>query len=244
MAIQIPMGFPAGPNFRSAIALTSLALVFVGVSVGLSLLRVVASPTVADEAAAMLRRYKPEALRTSLEDVLADPGRYHVASIEHELVGRPAPQASLLNLRGEETLLSDFLRGGPVVLIFYLGYWCDHCVVQLFDIDEEIEKFHELGARVVAVSPDSPEETIEKFRRFGRFRFEVLSDPDNSAAKAFDCFDSADANRPEKHFHGSFVIAGSGEIVWADISEQPFRSVKTLLYEVAKLQGRAPARRP
>jgi peroxiredoxin len=241
MAFRIDKSLPVRRNFRSAVAVALLAAVFAGVSIGLSLLRVDASPTVAEEAAAMLRRYKPDPLRRSLDEVLADPERYYVASIEHELVGRTAPQAALLNMSGEVVQLSDYLGGGPVVLVFYLGYWCDHCVVQLFDIDEEIEKFDELGARVVAVSPDLPEETIEKFRRFGRFRFEVLSDPDNSAAKAFDCFDPADEGRSAKQFHGSFVIDGSGKIVWADISEQPFRSVKTLLYEVAKIQGRAPA---
>jgi peroxiredoxin len=112
--------------------------------------------------------------------------------------------------------------------------------VQLFDLNEEFSKFEELGATLIAISADTPEVTAEKFDQYGPFSFTVLSDPDNKVAAQYDCFDPATGGREAKQFHGSFVLDSTGVIRWADISDKPFRSTRTLLYEVAKLRGSVP----
>lgn len=186
----------------------------------------------------MVRGYKPTPLSRPLDELLEHPEQFRVDAIPHELVGRTAPDFERMDWKGRQVRLSDLEKKGPVVLIFYLGYWCDHCVAQLFDIEEEIDKFRELGACVVAVSPDSPDDTLARFRQFGPFHFDVLSDPDNRTSRQYGCFEPERSNREAKQFHGTFVIDQSGKIVWADIADQPFRSVRTLLYEVARIQGR------
>ena len=55
--------------------------------------------------------------------------------------------------------LAKELKKGPVVVVFYLGYYCNHCVSQLFDLNEDVRYFHELGAEVIAISADPPELT-------------------------------------------------------------------------------------
>ena len=52
-----------------------------------------------------------------------------------------------------------------MVLVFYYGYHCNHCVGQLFALHDDISKFRELGAEVVAVSADPPEWTRERWDR-------------------------------------------------------------------------------
>lgn len=195
-----------------------------------------AADSVDVEARTLLRSYKSGALEGDLEKLLADPKSFHVASIRHPLIGTRAPDFRLLDWQGRSVRLGQLLETGPVVLIFYYGYWCDHCVVQLFDVSEEMKWFRALGAHVVAVSADTPEETASKFQKFGRFDFDVLSDPDHRVASAYACFDPVTENTPERMFHGTFVIDRDGTIVWGDIADQPFRSTKTLLYELRSLR--------
>lgn len=196
--------------------------------------------SVPDAATRMLRKYKPAPLTEPLQSLLANPNEFYVPTMDHELIGNPAPDFALRDWRGHSVRLSDALRKGPVVLIFYYGYWCDHCVVQLFDLNEEIDKFEEVGATLMAISADPPEETARKFEQYGPFRFTVLSDPGNKVAEQYDCFDPASNDREARQFHGTFVVDSTGVIRWADISETPFRSIRTLLYEVARIQGRSP----
>ena len=46
---------------------------------------------------------------------------------------------------------------------------------QLFALQDDLSKFHELGAEVIAISADTPQETTVKFAKFGGFTFPVLS---------------------------------------------------------------------
>lgn len=200
----------------------------------------VSDRSVPDAARAMLREYKPAPLSKSMQQLLSNPDEFHVPSIEHPLIGKAAPSFELGDWRGQKVRLEDELAKGPVVLVFYYGYWCDHCVVQLFDLNEEFAKFEELGATLIAISADSAEVTADKFEQYGPFAFTVLSDPDSQVAKQYDCFDPASDGHEAKQFHGSFVLDPTGIIRWADISDKPFRSTRTLLYEVAKLQGSVP----
>jgi peroxiredoxin len=47
-------------------------------------------------------------------------------------------------------------REEPVVLFFYPGDWSSVCTDQMGHLQQEIERFEEKGARVLAVSADSP----------------------------------------------------------------------------------------
>src|SRR5258708_1169420 len=48
-----------------------------------------------------------------------------------------------------------------VLLVFYRGYWCPRCNLELLSLQENLERFAALGVRVVAVSTDPPEVTLE-----------------------------------------------------------------------------------
>src|SRR6202000_599984 len=66
---------------------------------------------------------------------------------------------------------------GPYVLTFFHGSWCPACVAKLRALQEALARIHELGADVVACSP----ETLEHPRRFkaeNGLRFHVVSDVD------------------------------------------------------------------
>jgi peroxiredoxin len=114
----------------------------------------------------------------------------------------------------------------------------------LFALSDDIQKFRELGAEVVAVSADPPKETRERFQQYGEFAFPVLSDPGNKVAREYGVFQPAREGREEILQHGTFVIGRDGIVAWAQCGDEPFTGNRTLLYELARLEGRLPEPKP
>jgi peroxiredoxin len=200
--------------------------------------------TVAEDVAARAREYLRERdvkpLSGSLEQLLADSGAERVKTQPHPLLGQPAPDFELTDHRGQAWRLHDRLKHGPVVLVFYYGYHCNHCVGQLFALNDDIDRFRELGAEVVAVSADPPELTRERFEQYGPFAFPVLNDPGNKVAELYGVYRPASRKAPETLDHGTFVIGRDGRVHWARYGSEPFTGNQTLLYELARLEGRLP----
>lgn len=188
---------------------------------------------IADDARAYLDAFKTKKLSDELAVLLSDPDFDPAPSQEHPLLGQPAPRFGLFNDRGERVWLKDSIAQGPTVLVFYYGYGCSHCVAQLFAINDDLRHFRELGANVIALSPDSPADTAEKFAKYGRFDFSVVSDPDNKAAERYSTVIPATATTPEDQLHGTFIINREGQVIWAYRGITPFLDNKTLLYILA-----------
>src|SRR5262249_34057579 len=117
----------------------------------------------AKSALAYVRKQDKQPLSEPLARVLSDPGHQPVPTQPHPLLGQRAADFALLDHRREEAGLEGLRRGGPLVLVFYYGYNCPHCVAQLFSLNEDVRLFEELGARIVAVSADPPETTAARF---------------------------------------------------------------------------------
>jgi hypothetical protein len=112
------------------------------------------------------RNYRP--ISGSLEALLNDPSYKPIPTQTHPLLGQPAPEFRLADTDGNAWSLSQKVKDGPVVLVFYYGYNCNHCVSQLFGLHKDIAHFRELGAAVVAVSADPPDLTRERYKKYGR----------------------------------------------------------------------------
>ena len=59
------------------------------------------------------------------------------------------------------------------MVVFYLGQSCMACVTHLVELDFAMSQFRERGARVLAISGDSPEfsrQRLDSLRRISRFR--------------------------------------------------------------------------
>jgi peroxiredoxin Q/BCP len=183
------------------------------------------------------RNFRP--LSAPLAELLADPKYEPIATQAHTLLLQPAPDFTLLDVNGKEFSLAKELKGGPVVLVFYYGYHCNHCVSQLFALDKDLEKFRELGVQVVTISADPPELTRERFKQYGAFKFPVLSDPGNKVAEKYETYvASAKAGQEGDLMHGTFVISRQGKIVWTNRGDTPFTENRTLLHELARADGR------
>lgn len=187
-----------------------------------------------------LRFRKSTPLSEPLEKIVTDKDTYFKETEEHPLLGQPAPEIRLRDHLGKLVTLKMLSEKGPVVAVFYYGYWCDHCVAQLFGLEEDLGKFAELDATIVAISADSAEHTQEKFDRYGAFSFPVLSDPDHKVAETYGVYKPASEDAHEQDLHGTFLIDREGVVRWVDTGDQPFIHNQTLLYELCKMEGRLP----
>jgi peroxiredoxin len=99
-------------------------------------------------------------------------------------IGDHAPNFTLPDARGKSVTLADLLVQGPVVVTFYRGEWCPYCNVQLRGLQAALPHFHELGASLVAISPQAPDHGLTITEK-DELTFPVLSDLDQEVIRAY-----------------------------------------------------------
>src|SRR2546430_16434875 len=97
-------------------------------------------------------------------------------------VGDKAPELELAGPGGKTYRLPDY-AGQPVVLVFYPGDNTPVCTTQLNTYNDDLADFEELGAQVLALSPQSVESHEDFSRRQGGFRFPLLADTHKSGGR-------------------------------------------------------------
>jgi peroxiredoxin len=106
-------------------------------------------------------------------------------SIDHPLnVGQSSPDFTLPDAFGNEVSLKALLAEGPVVVSFYRGEWCPYCNIELRGLQEALPKMKELGATLIAVSPEKPDHGMVATEK-NDLTFPVLSDFGNRVARQF-----------------------------------------------------------
>jgi peroxiredoxin len=90
-------------------------------------------------------------------------------------VGDRAPDFTLPDQLQRQVSLAGELEQGPVVLIFYRGEWCPYCNPMLHTYGLRAADFSQRGARLVAVSPQTPDNSLTMAEKHG-LAFPVLSD--------------------------------------------------------------------
>ncbi len=99
-------------------------------------------------------------------------------------VGEKIPAFTLPNSNGEERDIKSLLQKGPLIISFYRGQWCPYCNLELRAYDEVVENIADLGASLVAVSPQTIKYS-ESTRRMNDLEYELLSDAGNRIAGSF-----------------------------------------------------------
>lgn len=142
----------------------------------------------------------------------------------------PAPLWSLNDHESKPVTLAE-LHGKPVILVFYLGSGCLHCVEQLHKFAPKSEEFAQLGIEIIGIGTDSPADLQLAHKNYtGKFPFRLLSNDDMSAFKSYRCFDDFE-NKP---LHGTYLISADGRELWHDIGAEPFMDVDFLLGEAKR----------
>ena len=143
-------------------------------------------------------------------------------------VGEEAPDFVLPGTGGREYRLSDY-RGRTVVLVFYPGDDTAVCTKQLTTYSEDIGSFSELGAQVLAISPQDLDSHERFSAKHGGFRFPLLADTDKMVARQYGTLGPLGFPR-----RSVFVIDPDGVIRYAHraIAGLTFRSTDELVRAV------------
>ena len=128
--------------------------------------------------------------------------------------GDHAVDFRLPEARGGFVRLRDLLPKGPVVLSFYRGGWCPYCNLELRALQKALPGINRLGAMLVAVSPQTPDESLSTAEK-NELAFAVLSDVGSATARAYGiAFDLAEELRPIYARFGHALPEKNGDESW------------------------------
>ncbi|MCM2533857.1 thioredoxin-dependent thiol peroxidase [Neobacillus pocheonensis] len=98
-------------------------------------------------------------------------------------VGMQAPDFTLEANNNKTVTLSSF-KGKNVVLYFYPKDMTPGCTTEACDFRDQVQKFNEVNAVIVGISPD-PVDRHQKFIEKYGLPFLLLADTENQAAEAY-----------------------------------------------------------
>lgn len=167
--------------------------------------------------------------------------------------GRRAPEFKARTQRGDSVSLKGLIEDKPLVLMFYRGQWCPVCNKYLKQLEDSVNLIREAGARVVAVTPETPQnaarmrdktnssvtiipDTSETIIEAYKVGFNVTNEYAQKIQKGFDV--SIAGNNADKKARlpipATYVINRSGNISWVFFSPDYKKraSVKAILEAV------------
>jgi peroxiredoxin len=100
-------------------------------------------------------------------------------------IASKAPDFRTKDQNGKEIRLKELLKEGKVILVFYRGEWCPYCNKELSRLQDSLQLINDKGARLVAVSPEKPEnilKTVEKTKA----EYSILYDEGLKIMKSYD----------------------------------------------------------
>ena len=128
--------------------------------------------------------------------------------------GDPVPDFRLPDARGCQVRFRDLLAKGPVVVSFYRGGWCPYCNLELRALQNALPEIKQLGAQLVAISPQTPDESLSTAEK-NELEFAVLSDIGSATAKAYGiAFDLTEELRPIYSRLGHALPDKNGDDSW------------------------------
>ena len=95
--------------------------------------------------------------------------------------GTPFPNFSLHDTNNQLFDLQGFLKSGALVISFYRGFWCPYCNIDLANLNHYLPEIENLGARLIAISPEKPEYS-KKIIAMQKLKFDILWDQGNNLA--------------------------------------------------------------
>ncbi len=147
----------------------------------------------------------------------------------------PAPRLDAVDTAGKRASL-DESKGRNVLLVFYLGRECLHCMAQLKQVAEKNSEWAGLDTDVLAVSPNLAEETREALKTAKLDGIRFLSDPQRENARRFTAYDDFE----EMELHATVLIDAQGRVHWASVGGEPFTDMAFLAKQLGRMRGAKP----
>lgn len=191
----------------------------------------------ADPGLKIIQEAKATGITATPRDSSPAPQRnYAMTSLERYGPNRwepyDAPKLDVRDASGKRVTLEDF-RGKNVILVFYLGSECPHCMRQLHAIGQKKDDWDRLNAVVLAVSSASPAKNAAALKEFGGLPIRVLSDDHFENARRFRSYDDFE----EIEIHSTILIDQKGRVYWAQFGSDPFNDMDFLAKQLERMNN-------
>ena len=140
-----------------------------------------------------------------------------------------APKLDVLNINGKPVHLEDY-RGKNIVLVFFLGEACVHCVGQLNSINNKMKEFEDRNTVVLGVCSASPK-SLKNSVKLNPVKIKFLSDTNHENARRFSSYDDFE----EIELHSTILIDKQGKVRWKRTGGDPFMNIDFLLKELKRI---------
>lgn len=123
-----------------------------------------------------------------------------------------APEFTARDQHGKTISLSEELKKGAVVLVFYRGQWCPYCNRQLKELEDSVSLIQGKGATVLTITPEV-QENIEKTISKTKASSPILHDEGLRIMKSYDVAFQVDDKTIEtyKKYGIDFITANGKE---------------------------------
>ena len=124
-------------------------------------------------------------------------------------------------------------HGKNVLVLFFLGGKCAHCMQQLQAFGEQYEALTKLSVVTVAISSDDLDaaRALKNNTDGIKFPMPILADPKLELFKLYQAYDDFE-NVP---LHGTFLIDAQGNVRFQRISADPFLGVEFIKAEAGRV---------
>lgn len=141
-----------------------------------------------------------------------------------------APALSVLDMTSKTVTLEEY-RGKNVMLVFFLGEECPHCMRQLRDIGKKKEDWDRLDTALIAVSSAKPKQNAKDVKVQGQHPFRLLSDERHVNAQRFHSYDDFE----DMELHSTILIDKKGRVYWARFGGEPFTDIPFLTKQIERM---------
>lgn len=99
-------------------------------------------------------------------------------------INSKAPDFKARDQSGAEVTLKDLRKKGPIVLVFYHGFWSPYCTRELKRFQDSLQLLTDKGVQLVAVTPEASEGIAKTVEKTGAV-FPILYDPEVKIARNY-----------------------------------------------------------
>jgi peroxiredoxin len=144
----------------------------------------------------------------------------------------PAEPFSAPDTNGAPWSLAAY-KDKTVLVIFFLGGKCAHCMQQLQLFGKEYEALKKRNVEMVAISTDDAQATkdLKNNKEGVKFPMPMLADPQLELFKRYRAYDDFES----QPLHGTFLIDAQGNVRFQRVSADPFLEVEFIKAEAERV---------
>jgi peroxiredoxin len=142
-----------------------------------------------------------------------------------------APKLETVDSKGKRVTLDEY-KGKNVMLIFYLGEECPHCLEQLVEVSKRKGDWSKLDTEVLAISSAAAEKNSGS-SKLAELPFRLLSDSAFANARRFKSYDDFE----DLELHSTILIDKKGRVHWARTGGDPFTDFTFLEKELERMNA-------